>query len=73
MDHRIVGVIIEVPNDCLSTLLDIVRRTWRNAIVAHKVGGPEIRINLLLEWLDGCLEKVYLLSIDIGGAEGESA
>jgi hypothetical protein len=57
-----------VANDGLSTLLHIICWTWCNAIVTYEVGGPQIRINLLLEWLDGNLEKVYLLTIDIGGA-----
>jgi len=70
MDHRIIGVVVVVANDCLSALLDIVCRTWRNAIVTYEVGRPQIRINLLLEWLDCDLVKVYLLTIDIGGAEG---
>jgi hypothetical protein len=63
-------VVIVVANDCLCSLLDIVRRTRCNAIVTYEVGGPQIRINLLLEWLDGNLVKVYLLTIDVGGAVG---
>lgn len=69
MDYRIVGVVVVITNDCLCALLDIVCRTWCNSIVTHEIGGAQIRINLLLEWLDGSLEKVYLLTIDIGGAE----
>jgi hypothetical protein len=70
MDHRIVGVVVVIANNCLGALLDIVCRTWCNAIVTYKVGRPQIRINLLLERLDCDLVKVYLLSIDIGGAVG---
>lgn len=63
-------MVVVVANDCLRALLDIIRRTWRNAIVAHEVGRSQIRVNLLLEWLNCDLVKVYLLTIHIGGAEG---
>lgn len=69
MDDRIVSVVIMVTNDCLRALLDIVSWTWYSTIVTYEVGGPQIRIDLLLEWLDGNLVEVYLLTIDIGGAE----
>jgi hypothetical protein len=68
MDHRIVGVVVVITNDCLCALLDIVCRTWCNTIVTNEISRPQIRINLLLEWLDGSLEKVYLLTVHIGGA-----
>jgi hypothetical protein len=61
-------VVVVVANDGLSTLLHIVCWTWCNTIVTYEVGGSQIRINLLLERLDGNLEEVYLLTIDIGGA-----
>lgn len=69
MDDRIISVVIVVTNDRLRALLDIVSRTWYSTIVTYEVGGPQIRIDLLLEWLDGNLVEVYLLAIDIGGAE----
>ena len=62
-------MVVVVANDCLRALLDIVSRTWHNTIETYEVGGPQIRINLLLEWLDGNLVEVYLLTIDIGRAE----
>jgi hypothetical protein len=62
-------MVIVVANDCLRALLDVVSRTWYNTIETYEVGGPQIRINLLLEWLDGNLVEVYLLTVDIGRAE----
>lgn len=73
MDNRIISVVIVVANDCLRALLDIVSWTWYNTIETYEVGGPQIRINLLLEWLDGNLVEVYLLTIDIGRAEKDLA
>lgn len=73
MHRRVVLHVVVKADDGLATSWDPVCRSRRDTIVSDEARVSKVGVDLLLEWLNGHLIKVNVVSIDIDGCARRSS